>query len=254
MITTDFKSGDLFAEYKYLKYWMDFRLRIGRKNYFIQDDSEDLLKQRYNLNRVIFGAALPLSNRFRIEVDPFIERTDFSNLQYESVVGTQPPDFAPDSKIWYTGARVKGVFDNTIERGFNILQGTRGSIELMHHQALNGDRKTFSVFRADLRHYQRVHREVTLATRVFMGQSFGPNAQNFLLGGVPNWMFANTEVHASNDPLETGNDIDNSNLLFTEFVTNMRGFNFNEKFGNAAFLFNAELRVPLFQYFSRAPV
>ena len=49
-------------------------------------------------------------------------------------------------------------------------------------------------------------------------------------------------------------EIENSNLLFTEFVNHMRGYDLNEKYGTAAMLINIELKFPVFQYLSRAPV
>jgi outer membrane protein assembly factor BamA len=87
-----------------------------------------------------------------------------------------------------------------------------------------------------------------------MGKSFGPNPQKFLLGGVPNWVLARTKEHSGGDPLTIANEIDNSNLLFTEFVNHMRGYDLNEKYGNAALLVNMELKFPVFQYLSRFPV
>ena len=47
---------------------------------------------------------------------------------------------------------------------------------------------------------------------------------------------------------------DNSNILFSKFVTNLRGFDYNELYGTNALVFNAELRLPVFRYFSNAPI
>jgi outer membrane protein assembly factor BamA len=61
-------------------------------------------------------------------------------------------------------------------------------------------------------------------------------------------------THVSDDPLELSNTRVNGNMMFNEFVTNLRGFDYNELFGNSVFLLNAELRIPVFRYFSRAPI
>ncbi len=251
---TDLNSGDIYAQYDYLKYWMDLKIRLDRKSYFFQNAEENELRQRYILNRVMLGASVPLTNWFRLEVDPFFTQTEFRNLQFETVINRGGEAYAKDRKENYAGLIAKTVFDNTIERGYNILQGTRGSLEFIHHQGVQDAKKSFTNIRFDFRHYQQIHREITLASRVFYGQSLGPNKQNFMIGGVPNWLFARTKNHPDNDPLAIGNDVYNSNLLFTEFVTNLHGFAYNELFGNSTFLFNSELRFPVFQYLTRAPI
>jgi len=252
MVTRSFDQGDFFAEYKYLKYWMDFKVRLIRQSIYLENDAENFLRQSYKLNGLIVGAAVPLTNKFRLELNPFFQQTSFNNLQYESV-NTNAADYAKDSRILYTGFKLKGVFDNTEERGFNILQGTRALVEFHYNQSFSKN-QSFNVFRFDLRHYQKIHNELTLATRIYMGKSFGPNPQKFLLGGVPNWVLARTKEHSGGDPLTVANEIDNSNLLFTEFVNHMRGYDLNEKYGTAALLINMELKFPVFQYLSRFPV
>ena len=252
MVTSSFEQGDFFAEYKYLKYLMDFKVRLIRQSIYFENDAENFLRQSYKLNGLIAGAAVPFTNKFRLELNPFLQQTSFNNLQYESV-NTNAADYAKDSRILYTGFKLKGVFDNTDERGFNILQGTRALVEFHYNQSFSKN-QSFNVFRFDLRHYQKIHNELTLATRIYMGKSFGPNPQKFLLGGVPNWVLARTKEHSGGDPLTIANEIDNSNLLFTEFVNHMRGYDLNEKYGNAALLVNMELKFPVFQYLSRFPV
>ena len=253
MLTNSFDQGDFFAEYKYLKYWMDFKIRIIRQSLYFENDAENFLRQSYKLNGMIVGAAVPVTNKFRLELNPFFQQTSFNNLQYESVNANYTVDYADDSRVWYTGFHLKGIFDNTEEQGFNILQGTRALIEFQYNQSFSKN-KSFNLIRFDLRHYQKIHNELTLATRIYMGKSFGTNPQKFLLGGVPNWVFAQTKEHSGEDPLSVANEIDNSNLLFTEFVNHMRGYDLNEKYGTAAMLINIELKFPVFQYLSRAPV
>jgi outer membrane protein assembly factor BamA len=82
----------------------------------------------------------------------------------------------------------------------------------------------------------------------------GKNPQNFMLGGMQNWILSQYEPQGTDDPLTFSNEKDNSDILFSEFVTNLRGFDYNRVFGSNVFLFNAELRFPLFRYFSRGPI
>ena len=71
---------------------------------------------------MIIGAAVPVTNKFRLELNPF-SANKFNNLQYESVNANYTVDYADDSRVWYSGFHLKGIFDNTEEQGFNIYKG-----------------------------------------------------------------------------------------------------------------------------------
>ena len=251
----DFGSGDLYGEYRFLKYWMDFHLRFDSKSYVKERLIEDNLVQKYILNKIELGAQLPITHTVRFEAAPFVARTEFRNLQGDVVVNNPAviAGFAPDAKVPYTGGRLAIVADNTIQRDFNIYQGTRGLVEYENFVAVGNSDKSFSRINADLRHYQKIHRELTLAGRLYFGRSIGNNRQNYLLGGVSDWFFNSRENQGSNDPLNFDNDKDNSNILFAKFV-NLRGYDYNEAFGHNTLSFNGELRFPLFRYFSKGPI
>ncbi|MEQ8470638.1 MAG: translocation protein TolB [Marinoscillum sp.] len=261
---TNLRSGDVFGEYQFLKYWMDFHVRFDRNSFiidpqtsFLRGTSEQNLLQKYTLNKIEVGVALPLTNTFRFELSPFYANTHFNNLHWEAVANITNPSVGPladDSNIHFGGARAAMVLDNTIERGFNLYQGTRGIIEYENYVGVTNNQKSFSRLNVDMRHYQKIHRELTLATRFFYGRSMGNNPQNYLVGGMENWIFNNYEDQGQEDPLNISNAEDNSNILFTEFVTNLRGFDYNEIYGQNALLFNAELRLPVFRYFSNGPI
>lgn len=255
LATRQFTSGDLYGEYKYLKYWMDFHLRFDNETYLKERLSENSLVQKYSLNRLEFGAELPISNAVRFELAPFIARTEFRNLQGDVIVNssTGTADFAKDSQVPFTGGRAAIVLDNTIERGFNIYQGTRGLVEYENYIGIGNANRSFSKLNVDMRHYQKIHREFTISGRVYFGRSTGNNPQKYLLGGVSDWFFNQQENQGANDPLDFDNTKDNSNIVFTEFV-NLRGYDYNEAFGTNTLAFNGELRFPVFRYFSKGPI
>ena len=255
LVITDLRSGDFFVEYEYLKYWVDFHFRVDNRLFSFKQDGGEQLGQRYSLTRFEPGAHLPISNWFRFELNPFYAITSFRNLQFEAVnTVNNRADIAEDSRTHYGGINIAAVFDNTVARGFNVLQGSRARAEFTQYGSFTNSNQNFGNIRLDLRHYQKVHREITFATRLFYGQYIGPNKQNYLVGGVDNWLFNETNRFQSGDPLEISNTRDNSDILFVEYVTNLRGFDYNELFGNAALVFNAELRLPVFQYLSKGPI
>jgi outer membrane protein assembly factor BamA len=77
---------------------------------------------------------------------------------------------------------------------------------------------------------------------------------------MDNWLF-NKKNESSNSPLNLVNSEGvttkgpvNSQLLFTEFVTSLRGFDYGELFGENALVVNFELRIPIIRYFHNGPI
>ncbi len=260
----DFSQGKWFVEYRFLPFWADLRFRIDRKSYLFESggfNTSTDFTQRYSLMKVETAFSLPITHTFRLEVAPFYSVRRFQNLQFEAVLQNDPTQ-AQDSKVEYIGPYAAAIYDNTVEKGFNIFHGTKAKLEYRRYQPLTADADHFSNLRLDVRHYQKIHREITLATRGFYGSFWGPYKTFYLLGGVDNWVlpdYQNQSLNPNNpspqeDPLVFTNDFDRSNLLFYEFATNLRGFDFNEQFGSDALVFNAELRVPVFRYLIRRPI
>ena len=254
LIKPDLRQGDIYAEFQYLKYWMDFKFRIDRKTYLIERPSVDQnLLHKYQMSRYKLTASLPITHTFRVEASPFFTRTQFTNLNFLSVTG-QGAELAQNNSQEYVGGTAALVFDNTIEKSFNLYQGTRALIEYTTHFHATDPSKNFSNLRFDFRHYQKVHREITWASRLLYGKQMGPARKDYMLGGMDNWLFASSDAQGDQDPLAFQNERDNSDILFNEFVTNLRGLDYNEAFGSDALVFNSELRVPVFQYLTNGPI
>ncbi|NJN27135.1 MAG: translocation protein TolB [Cyclobacteriaceae bacterium] len=251
LATTDLKSGSFYGEYLFLKYNVDFHARYERKSLFRPTEEFGYL-QKYTLNTFELGASLPFSVTSRLSIVPFFETTRFWDLDPTSVLA--PPSGPVTSAFDYAGVKFEFVYDNTVVGGLNLIQGTRGKIGLRHNEGLTDSKKTFSNFYLDLRHYQKLHRELVLATRLFYGRYWGANPQKYLLGGMDNWLFNNTNDTGEGDPLQQVAREDGSNILFTEYVTSLRGFDYNTFNGENALLFNAELRIPLIKYLYQGPI
>ncbi|PIB36830.1 hypothetical protein BFP72_16190 [Reichenbachiella sp. 5M10] len=258
---TDFKSGDFFAEYDYLKHTVDFSFRYDRhviheegyRNSNASDDRDIL--QKYKLNSFILGAALPLSVSSRFEINGGMIFTNYYNIN-PNVLGTRPvPEgIILGSNYTYASFKAAWVFDNTLVNGLNLFEGMRGKVSIEHNQALNDNSRSFSNFNVDLRRYQKIHRELILATRVYYGASFGNRPMTYMLGGMDNWMFNDKDnTNQPSSPLYFSNYKDNSDILFAEFV-NLRGFNFNRFNGDNVLTANAELRFPVIKYFTRGTI
>ncbi len=259
---TDFKSGDVFAEYTYLKNPIDYRFRYDRNVYFIDEtrnsnqDLDQEIVQKYKMNTFTVGAGLPLSVSSRFEVDGFTSFTNYNNLNPNVLANPTAGSSGviEDSENAYVGTRGSWVFDNTLSSGLNLFEGTRGKVSFEHFQCLTDNSRSFSNFNIDLRRYQKIHRELIIAARVYYGASFGNRPKTYMLGGMDNWLFNEKDNEDQiGTPLYFSNYKDNSDLLFAEF-TNLRGFDYNRFSGNNVLAMNAELRFPVVKYFTRGTI
>jgi Tol biopolymer transport system component len=142
----------------------------------------------------------------------------------------------------------------------------------------------FSKISVDIRNYTKIHKDLIFATRIAYGRFGGPAPKSFLLGGMDNWVFnklddangqrearesvagnipvipllsdnPNVNNPASRDFLAVASNpngepvfFGNENVVFNEFVTNLRGFDYNKISGQNVFVANLELRFPIIKY------
>ncbi len=240
---TDLRSSSFQMEYWYLKRRNDFAVRYDRYNVFA---FEDVSVKNYVRTTVEVEASKPLSDVARVSLIP--------NLQLGRAAELHPQLSQQVVKQNYFGLRGEFVYDNTLEHGRNMLEGTR--IRLMAQQNFASSQESFGRFDVDIRRYQRIYKEMVLAVRGSYGQFFGPSPKNFLLGGMDNWLFANTNYEGENNPLNTNNEVAVSNLdlIYNQYVTNLRGFRYNERWGTKYLLFNAEVRAPVARLLYRGPI
>ncbi len=248
-ITTTLRNSDLFAEYSNLTHRIDYGVRIDRQTLFIDNEG---LSQRYRYNRVAINASYPLSVTSRFTVSPFYAVTRLLDLS-----GLPNRDRASD----YAGVRGEFVFDNTKVNGLNMVEGTRLKARYEDYAGLRGKNESFNKFNLDIRHYQRIYRDLMLAVRLSYGQSGGAAPKQSTLGGMDNWIpnQNNNKEQSATNPLlipnaEAQNREDNRDIFFLDFVAPLRGFRQGKLTGNSHVLFNAELRLPLVKFLYRGNV
>lgn len=255
MTTLDFRSGsDIFFEYEYLKYRLDFRGRFDRKS--LVRSEGDLTFQKYILTKTELGVSYPLTVHTRVSVSPFLAKSQYFNLNPDSILrGEDGPENRLD--INYAGARAELVTDKTHLLGLYMAQGFKGKIGYVIYHGLNNQNRSFGNAYLDLRNYQKIHKNITFATKLFAGSFFGNNPQSYLVGGMDNWLFNEFHQPPLNrpeaSPVRNTSGGENSNILFAEFV-DLRGYDYDEIRGSNVITFTAELRIPLFSYLSRGNI
>ncbi len=237
---TNLNNSNLFAEYEFLKTRLDYRARFERRNLEIPTETST---EKYNMNIFQGSVSYPFNITSRVSFEPFFATTRFTDTDLTRLN-------EPDEVTNYAGFNAEFIYDNSIITGVNMMQGTRFKIKYENFTGLgeNGRNRSFGQFFIDFRNYQKIHRSIIFATRLSYGQFTGEAKKEYLLGGMDNWLFNQTENNIG-EVVEN-----NSDRLFINFVTNMRGFKFNKLSGNNFVLLNAELRFPLLKYFYKGTI
>lgn len=147
-------------------------------------------------------------------------------------------------------AKLEYVFDNTINKGLNLYNGTRFKIFGEYFNQLNKNKVNMSVLGFDVRHYRKIHRSLIWANRLAASTSFGKQKLVYYLGSVDNWL--NVGRYSTFNEKQA---IDYSqNYGYQTLATNLRGFNQNIRNGNSFAVLNSEIRFPIFNYLFNRPL
>ena len=244
--SADFTSNEYLVSFENLKKKIDKQTIYHRQAYkaynYNNDSYEKVTSQqlfysmKYPFNQVL---ALKGTASFRLDrMAPLA--TDNANLNRKMT-------YLP-----WASLKLEYIFDNTRARGVNLYFGTRFKIFGEGYYQLNQKRSDVIIFGADIRHYQRIHRDLILATRLAGSGSVGHYKLLYYLGGVDNslmYMFNPNKSFNKAIPIDY-----TQNYIFQTLATDMRGFRQNIRNGSNFVLFNAELRWPVFRYLANHPL
>ena len=154
----------------------------------------------------------------------------------------------------WASLKLEYVFDNTFNLATNLKRGTRLKIFTEWHKEIPmADTKIsgsfsmklprwnnayFGIIGADIRHYEKLYRNIIFATRFSWSTSVGTRKMMYYLGNVDGGIAPK---------FNTTTPINNQyNYAFQSLATDMRGFDQNIRNGNSYALINAEIRIPVF--------
>jgi len=249
----------VFGEYNYLERLVDYSIRFEREVY-AEKLNDRFTDQTYALNTLSFGGSFPLSNTSSISAKPHFVYKQYTESSFNVLTQNNNLQKSPIQNEFLFGGKIEYVFDNSEPIGLNMRQGLRGKIAFENYTSGFNEGQSFSKLYLDFRNYQKIFKEITFASRLYAGGFFGQNSPYFMLGGVDNWVFRRVnepeegaEVTPEENPLaltSAESPIFNSNILFHEFVTGLRGFQLNEFSGKNVVLLSNELRFPIFRVLS----
>ncbi len=247
-IPTTFNGTEYFLTVQDKKKRLDKIFAIYRRNQrFIGEGTIVPTRREVNVLLGQFGVRYPL--------DIFRSLRATATLRRDRIMFLATDDQSlkkPVSNEQRAGLRLEYVFDNTLDMGVNLKNGSRYKLyaeivkrfELGFKERITLDfNKGFmGVLGFDARHYQRLDKLSILALRVSGATSFGSEKILYSLGGVDNWLFYNFDKSI---PTPGGEDV-----AYVTLAPNLRGFSSNIRNGNTHLLLNAELRSPVFRYFA----
>ncbi|MFN5460294.1 MAG: hypothetical protein ACK5AY_10335, partial [Bacteroidota bacterium] len=144
------------------------------------------------------------------------------------------------------GIKMEWVLDNTIKKGINLYNGFRGKIFSEYYRFIANDRRDLITYGFDMRHYQKIHRDIIWANRLAGAGSLGTDRLIYYLGGVDNWFRPRFD--------NSINIVRPDQYTFQTLATPLRGFSQNIRNGNNFIVFNSEIRVPVFRYLLNKPI
>jgi len=256
------KNSDYFFTYAYLKRRADFYITgFHTANLFGNGYTYVSRLRNYGISA---GISLPTSrfNRFDAELT-------WSQIQY-SIMARDPANPYSNQLITIGELHLNTILpalswvkDNTVYGYTGPVDGSRQNLRFVVSPKISDDGINFSTVTLDSRKYFRFKREYSLAGRLLLGTSFGNDAQKFMLGGLPNWVFGYGETDGSKDNgsyrqnILTGNDSTDSSktntlkdAYFSVFAMPVRGTRYYERYGTNVALLNLELRFPFINYFA----
>jgi len=155
----------------------------------------------------------------------------------------------PDFKQTFGLMRLEYVYDNSVVKATNVLNGLRYKFYVDYNTQISklvkeDGRNSFN-FGFDGRYYYPIYRNFIWAGRAAGDFSWGNQKIIYYLGGVDGGLFPKF----SREP--TPQDPD---YAFQSLAVNMRGFPQNVANGNNAVLMNSEFRLPVFSTLFSKPI
>lgn len=240
LFTSGGVDNEVLLSYEYRKKKIDHQVVLHRQS-FVKIDDFYGSPARAHIHDIRYTAKLPINEVLGAKGSVLYRNDKFNYFSLGDVSLPKKPAY--DN---YVGLRGELIYDDTRSVMVNILNGFRGKVWGEYWRKIKNERHDLITAGFDVRHYQRVHRQITWCNRLAGGTSWGTDRLLFYLGGVDNWFNAkfNNEI----------NIVKPEQYQFQTLATNMRGFSQNIRNGNNFVTYNSELRFPIIKYFVDRPM
>ncbi len=236
-------SGNLTIPEYFLSY-ENLKKRIDKQFIFYKQGGDDYQGAGANrTNSYEFKSIFkyPFNEQSAIKTSFFYRRDERITLATDSF-SLNLPNFNSNN----IGFRVEYVYDNTINKGLNLYNGSRYKLYIEEFLDIDDSKNKMVNIGFDFRHYQKLTRQIIFAGRLAGSSSIAAQKVMYYLGGVDSWF---------TPKFNNGIQIDKTrDYKYQALATNLRGFNQNIRNGNNFLVANAELRIPVFAYLLNRPI
>ena len=254
------ESSDYYFYYAYLKNRQDYHLMAFQNADFFTINSysyygyNTLARLRhYGLQGFVSN---PFSRYNRIDIGLSWHNIDYSILEPQA--NEYEMQYVETNSTKYSAVlpTFSWIYDNSVFGFTGPIDGFRQNSSLTINPGYGSTNNLkFRTLKLDARKYWRWGRDYTLAVRGFLGKSFGPDKQQFFMGGIPYLLGGIGETNGQRDLgnyrdviLDTSNASLIHDIYFTEYAFPLRGARFAERFGSTVALANIEIRFPFINY------
>lgn len=255
---------------EYFMTYQNYEKRIDKEYTFSRSTSNlqtDFSAFGLSTNTINYSLKYPFSEVASIRTT-FSGRNDNINVKSTDFSALNTSNFRE-----YRGVlKLAYVFDNTRHKMTNIYYGTKfklfgeyyqefgdGSLVSVNNQLKangdfkgkgNGENGNMQVVGFDLRHSQKISREIVWVNRFAASSSFGYEKLIYYLGSTDDWIPIGQEQFINADDVNP----QGRNYRYHALAANLRGFPQNIRRGSNFAVINSELRIPVFKYFIRRPI
>lgn len=238
-LSFDFSGLDYFVSYENVKHRLDQKWSFYRQSR--SGTTGDGYTVRSLTHELHYQLKIPFDQTSSFRIHAFgrqdreiVKSTNQQSLEYQ------------DTYTNWAGTKIEYVFDNVVPKGLNLWNGTRLKVFYEKYVNIDQTQTQLNVFGFDVRHYEKIHRQIIWASRYTLNTSFGPSKVIYILGGVENWM----NPSYNNNSSIAGDQ----HYVFQALACNMRGFQQNIRNGNSFVSISQEIRIPIVQYIMNRPV
>ena len=257
-LVIDIEQSDIILDYINLKKRFNWGITFNNNVYptsmyrsYELNDYEEIeeVYDIFNLVRdlgLTFKGEYPFSKFSRIETN--IAHIYLEKKQLLKKLSNQTDYTRLIEKFNLTESKIKYVWDNA-----RYLSGNRTYIEYTIAPNFNKNNFQYNKLSLDSRSYFKLSYKssIMLASRLFLGSSWGKNPRLYGIGGAGYDTFFHSDDELIN-PIYRTDIMQQSEYLYmimNNFQFPVRGYNIAQKFGTHAMILNLELRLPFLIYY-----
>lgn len=253
-----FSDNDVYFSFQNQRRFIDWGLTYYRSKisnfpgFFRFDDIRSIYNNVMLSNLYQFNITYPIDEIKSVRLSAGLRR-DRGVVRPANFVFGAPDSLGlkfEDSVANTAIARVEFVYDNTIIKADNILDGLRFKVYNEMYlptetgSSIKGNKVFITGF--DARYYYPIYKNFTWCVRAAGDMSYGDAYMIYYLGGVDGWL----SPKANSNPQPAAD----RQYLYQTLAVNMRGYNQNLANGNNAVVINSEFRLPVFTTFIKKPI